>query len=92
MVNFNKQEIDNYVKETIKNNKLNKINNVYLSNRQIQILNKYNIKYQSVVDIKELIFKVEDYINDNFLYEDLEDLESLSQELSEFNYYYNTNK
>lgn len=89
---FDKQKIDNYVNETIRNNKLNKINNIYLSNKQIQVLDKYNIKYQNVIDIKELIFKVEDYINDNYFCEDLEDLECLSQELSEFNYYYNTNK
>lgn len=89
---FDKQEIDNYVNETIKNNKLNKFNNIYLSNKQIQVLDKYNIKYQNVIDIKELIFRVEDYINDNYFCEDLEDLENLSQELSEFNYYYDTNK
>lgn len=91
-MNFNKHEIDSYVQKTIKDNKLNKINNIYLSNRQIQILDRYNIKYQNVIDIKELIFQVEDYINDNYLCGDLEDLENLSQELSEFNYYYNTNK
>ena len=91
-MNFNKHEIDSYVQKTIKDNKLNKVNNIYLSNRQIQILDRYNIKYQNVIDIKELIFQVEDYINDNYLCGDLEDLENLSQELSEFNYYYNTNK
>ena len=91
-MDFNKQEIDNYVNETIKNNRLKKINNIYLSDRQMQILDKYNIKYKNVIDIRELIFKVEDYINDNYSYEDLDDLEILSQELSEFNYYYNTNK
>lgn len=89
---FDKLEIDNYVNETIKNNKLNKINNIYLSNRQIRVLDKYNIKYQNAIDIKELIFRIEDYINDNYFCENLEDLENLSQELSEFNYYYNTNK
>lgn len=91
-MNFDKHEIDSYVQKTIKDNKLNKINNIYLSNRQMQILDKYNIQYQKVIDIRELIFQVEDYINDNYLSGDLDDLENLSQELSEFNYYYNTNK
>lgn len=89
---LNKQEIDNYVQNTINDNKLNKINNVYLSNEQIRVLNKYNIRYQNVIDIKELIFKVEEFINENHLYQDLNDLENLSQKLSEFNYYYNTYK
>ena len=32
------------------------------------------------------------YIEDNYSYEELDELENLSLELSEFNYYYNTNK
>lgn len=86
------KEIDRFINETINNNKLNKVNNLYLSNKQISILDKYNIDYKNKVDIKSLIFEVEEYINNNYLYEDLEDLEVLSNELSEFNYYYNTNK
>lgn len=89
---INREEIDKFVEETIKDNKLNKINNIYLSNRQIQILDRYDIDYKNVVDMADLIFKVEDYINENYSYDDISDLEVLSQELSEFNYYYNTNK
>ena len=91
-MNFNSDEIDKYVFDTFKNNKLNKINNIYLSNKQMNILDKYMIDYKNVVDISELIFKVEEYIDENYSYEELDDLENLSLELSEFNYYYNTNK
>ena len=89
---INKAEIDKMINQTIEDNKLNKINNIYLSNKQIDILNKYNIDYKNVVDVSELIFKIETYIEDNYEYEQLSDLENLSIELSEFNYYYNTNK
>lgn len=89
---INNEEIDKFVEETINENKLNKINNIYLSNRQIQILDRYNIDYKNAVDMSDLIFKVEDYINENYSYDDISDLEVLSQELSEFNYYHNTNK
>ena len=89
---MNIEEIDSFVEETIKNNTLNKINNIYLSNKKIFILERYNIDYKNVVDISELIFKVEEYIEDNYSSEELDDLENLSLELSEFNYYYNTNK
>ncbi|MBQ9024665.1 MAG: hypothetical protein IJ105_05595 [Bacilli bacterium] len=89
---MNIEEIDSFVEETIKNNTLNKINNIYLSNKQISVLERYNIDYKNVVDISELIFKVEEYIEDNYSSEELDDLENLSLELSEFNYYYNTNK
>ena len=85
-------EIDNFINETIKNNTLKKINNIYLSNKQISILDKYNIDYKNKTSVSELIFEVEEYINDNYDYDDLSDLENLSLELSEFNYYYNTNK
>lgn len=91
-MDINKQEIDSFVMNTIEDNKLKKVNNIYLSTRQINVLDKYNIDYKNVLDIKGLIFIVEDYINENYSYEELSDLEDLSRELSEFNYYYNTNK
>lgn len=86
------KEIDNFINETIKNNTLNKVNNIYLSNKQIDVLEKYKIDYKNVVDISELIYKIEVYIEDNYYGDELSDLENLSLELSEFNYYYNTNK
>lgn len=89
---INKEEIEKYVNDTIKNNKLQKINDFYLSKRQIDILEKYNIDYKNVLDIKELIFNIENYLNDNYCSSDLYDLDNLSRELSEFNYYYRTNK
>ena len=89
---INKKEIDDYVNKIIKENKLKKVNNIYLSTRQINTLNRHNIDYKNVLDIKELIFNVENYINENYMYEELGDLEDLSRELSEFNYYYNTRK
>lgn len=89
-MDYNK-EIDDFVEETIKNNTLNKVNNIYLSNKQMSILDKYKIDYKNVVDINELIYKIEVYIEDNY-FDELFDLENLSLELSEFNYYYNTNK
>ncbi len=89
---INKNEINNFINETIKDNTLNKINNIYLSNKQISILNGYNIDYKNVVDIAELIFKVETFIDENYMDMDVSDLENLSLELSEFNYYYNTRK
>ena len=88
---MNNKEIEDFIEQTIKNNTLNKINNIYLSNKQMNILDKYNIDYKNVVDINELIYKIEIYIEDNYN-DELFDLENLSLELSEFNYYYNTNK
>lgn len=90
---INKKDIENFVNSTIENNKLNKINNnLYLSNNQINILKKYKIDYMNSTSLQSLIFKIEIVLNNNYGYTNLDDLENLSRELSEFNYYYNTNK
>ena len=82
--------IDEIVMNTHKNMELNKINDkLYLSNKQIDILDIYNIEYKNKT-IDELIYEIEDILNDS--YDDYLDLEDLSKELSEFNYYHNTKK
>ncbi|MDD3452968.1 MAG: hypothetical protein PHN42_01655 [Bacilli bacterium] len=65
-------------------------NNIFLSDEHIEILNKYEINYEICFNINELIFKIEDVLNDS--YDELDDLEYLSNLISEYNYYNNTNK
>lgn len=73
----------------IENTKLNKIkNNIYLSNKQIDVLKKYNINYLKYNSLSDLIFDIEEILNEEIY----DDLDSVSQELQEFNYYNNTNK
>ena len=82
--------IDDIVMSTHKDMELNRINDkLYLSNKQINILDNYDIDYKNK-SIDELIYEVEEILNDS--YDDLVDLEELSRELSEFNYYHNTKK
>ena len=69
---------------------LKKHNNIYISDRENNILKKYNIDVDKYKDIKELIYDIEYIISDS--YEELEDLIWVSEKLSEFNYYNNTNK
>ena len=59
-------------------------NGIYLSDEQINILEKYNINYLNYNNINELIFYIEDYLNNSYM--ELEDLESVSEALSNFNY------
>lgn len=61
---------------------------IYLSDEQIDILNKYNIDYHKYNDIKMLIYAIEELLN--YCYYD--DLDLVSREISEFDYYHNTNK
>ena len=64
--------------------------NIYISLEQINILKKYNINVDDYKTINDLIYSIEDYLNTT--YEELEDLEWVSQTLSEYNYYNNINK
>ena len=73
------------INQIINQNKLQKINdNIYLTNKQINILNKNKINYQKCQNLKEILFLIND-IED-------EEIEQIAQELSELNYYQYTNK
>lgn len=64
-------------------------NGLVLRDTHIEILKKYNIEYEKHASLSSLIFEIEEILN----YEtDCEDLEWLSYELSEINYYNYTNK
>ncbi len=79
--------IDEIVKKTHEDMNLNRINdNLYLTNKEIEVLERYDINYNT--SIEELMFNLEEILNEN----DYEDLEEVSNSISEFNYYHNTNK
>lgn len=81
-------DIDRIVQEVFEQNQLEKINDkLYLTKHQIDILDRYDIDYKTK-SIDELLFEIEDILN----YEDNEELDKLSMDLAEFNYYHNTNK
>ena len=67
-----------------------KKNNIYITAKQEKILEKYNISVDKYSSLNELIYVIEEYLNNSFEY--LEDLDLVSQELSEFKYYNYTNK
>ena len=87
---YSDEEINEIATKAIYDNKLKKISdNLYLSNRQIEILKRYEIDYKKFNDIKSLMYEVETALEEVY---DADDLQALSIELSEFNYYHNTNK
>ena len=69
---------------------MKKINNIYISEEQIDILSKYDINVEKYMNLNELMFDIEEYLNNS--YESFDDLEWVSQTISEYNYYNNTNK
>lgn len=64
-------------------------NKMHLSDSDIKTLEKYDISYLTYNSIKELLFEVETILNNCYVDDDLEEL---SIKLSEYNYYFDTNK
>ena len=75
------QEFNNLIND----NKINKINgHIYLTNKQIEVLNNHQINYQDCHDLKELLFLMDDI--------DDEEIDEIAMDISELNYYQYTNK
>lgn len=74
----------------IEKTKLKKIkNDIYLSDAWIEILERYDIDYRKYNSISALIFDIEEILNSGI---EANELEELSRNIQEFNYYNNTNK
>ena len=72
-------------------NKLNTVgNNLMLTNKEIEILNRYKIDYNKCTSLKEILFEVEEILNDMDIVD--EELDYISQSIAERDYYQNTNK
>ena len=71
-------------------NKMHKVrdNGLLLSDEQIDILKRNNIDYLKYNNISSLIYDLEEILNEEYN----EELDKVSSELAEFNYYNNTNK
>ena len=64
------------------------VGNLYLSQAEIDILKINEIDYEKYNNIKLLIYEIEEVLESNYS----EELEWVLNELSEFDYYNNTNK
>jgi len=65
-------------------------NNYYLTNREIEILKQYKIPYQKCHSLKEVLYEIEDVIEDMDIIDD--ELDYISSTIAERDYYQNTNK
>ena len=84
-------DIDSFISNIINDNSYQDIGNgIMLTNREIEVLKRYDIDYKSSNNLKELIFTIEDILNDTDIV--FEDLEEVQMSISERDYYENTNK
>lgn len=71
-------------------NKFNDINGLMLTNREIVVLDRYKINYKNCHSLKEILFEVEDILNEMDIVD--EELDYISATISERDYYQNSNK
>ena len=63
---------------------------MYLTNREIEVLKQYQIPYQNCNNLKEVLFEIEEVIQDMDIVD--EELDLISSSIAERDYYQNTNK
>lgn len=84
-----KYDINKLVEEiNFEKNMHKNINNMLLTENQIEVLNRYNIDYNKCNSMSELLYYIDEYLNE----QESEELEKISLEIAETNYYMNTNK
>ena len=85
-------DIDSLVSNLdFESNKINIVgNNLMLTNKEIEILDRYKIDYLKCNSLKEILFEVEEILSDMNIID--EELDLISQSISERDYYQNTNK
>ncbi len=88
MVDYDINELVNNL-DFSKNSLNNCGNGIFLTNFEIEILNKYNIDYSKSKSLKDILFLIEEILNED---SSLDDLESISKSIAERDYYCNTNK
>lgn len=67
-------------------------NGLMLTNMEIDVLKRYGVDYERCSTLKEIIYLVEDILNEEDAGDDLDELEYISSTISERDYYQNTNK
>ena len=92
LVNNMEYDINKLVSEIdFESNQLQNIgHNIMLTNKEIEVLNRYKINYQKCLSLKEILFEIENIIDDMDIVE--EDLDQISASIAERDYYLNTNK
>jgi hypothetical protein len=65
-------------------------NGLFLTNREVQVLDQYKINYHNCHSLKEVLFEIEEVLNDMDIVD--EELDMVSSSISERDYYQNTNK
>ena len=93
-IHVDNMSFDEYIKTIdswldFNSNILNDVNGLFLSNKEISVLKDYDINYETCNNLKEVIYLIEEKIDE---YDSPDDLLEISDSISERDYYANTNK
>ncbi len=88
-MNINEQNID--IDDLVSEKYMHKIikNDIFLSDYQMEVLLKYGIDPNKAASMSEILYLIDEILEDD---PDADDLENIGAEIQEFNYYHNTNK
>ena len=86
-INGEKININDLVSQKYMHKEIKK--GIFLSDYQINVLSSYKIDVNSCSSINDILFQINEILEDD---EDAYELENIEREISEFNYYANTNK
>ena len=86
-INGENIDIDDLISQNYMHREIKK--GIFLSDYQLSILSNYGININSISSINDLMFQIDEILD---VETDCDDLELVSKEISEFNYYANTNK
>lgn len=94
IVNGKKYDIEDLMKRIdLSSSQMNKIGSFYLTNREIEILDRNFIDYRSCNSLKDLMIRIQDVLEDESIDpDDGDDLDYVLEMISERDYYQNTNK
>ena len=58
-----------------------------LNDHEIEVLERYGFNYKKYSSLNELIFEVDNYINEEGCFTDVDELEEVLDKISEYHYY-----
>jgi len=84
--------MDEYIKEVGDNLEFSFLkdvgNGIFLSNREMEVLDRYNIDYKNKSSLKSILLEIEAILSE----EEIEELDLISESIAERVYYNYTNK
>ena len=88
-MDYNIEEILNDIKFNFKKDNGK---GILLNSHEIEVLGRYGFDYRKYGSLNELIFEVDNYINEEGCFNDVDELEEVLDAICEYHYYNEVNK